>query len=282
MVKARYHKLRLRFSLWYSRSRNSWSQWWQENISSIRLTKRGLLGIYLILMLLVGTFFVSRFQGRLGQNISLDGNSPPANQQDVNSGNTPPVSGELGVEPPPPQATLPQADATDGESKQPNSPSANEGTTANDAGGKEAVIAAVASVQLDKLRFPLAGAGVQNAFALSAKSETMGDWRSHLAVDFSAPSGAEVQAAATGIVSKVTTNDPYWGTLVALDHGGGWSTSYSNISSPTVRVGERVVAGQAIGQITENPPLESLDALHLHFVLLHNGQPVDPTEKWSE
>lgn len=282
MVKARYHKLRLRFSLWYSRTRNSWSKWWQENVSSIRLTKRGLLGIYLILMLLVGTFFMSRFQGRLGQNISLDGNPPPANQQDVNSGNAPPVSGVLGVEPPLSHAIPPQSDATDGQATQPNSTSASEGATANDAGGKEAVAPVVAPVQLDQLHFPLVGANVQNAFALSAKSKTMGDWRSHLAVDFSAQTGAEVQAAAAGVVSKVTANDPYWGTIVTLDHGGGWSTSYSNISSPTVRVGERVVAGQAIGQITENPPLESLDALHLHFVLLHDGQPVDPTEKWSE
>lgn len=282
MLKARYHKLRLRFSLWYSRTRNSWNKWWHENVSSIRLTKRGLLGIYLMLVLLIGTLFMSRFQDRLGQNISLDGNSPPANQQDADSGNIPPVFGVLGVEPPQLNETPSQADSTKGGSTHPNSTSATEGATINDEVGIEPVAPVVAPVPLAKLHFPLAGASVQNAFAMSAKSKTLGDWRSHLAVDFSAQNGAEVQAAAAGVVSKVVTNDPYWGTIVTLDHGGGWSTSYSNISSPMVREGERVAARQPIGQITENPPLELLDALHLHFVFLQNGQPIDSSNKWNE
>jgi murein DD-endopeptidase MepM/ murein hydrolase activator NlpD len=152
----------------------------------------------------------------------------------------------------------------------------------NDEVGQELAEAATAQMQLDRLYLPLADTKIQNNFALSTKSKTLGDWRSHLAVDFAVQNGAEVLAVATGTVSKILTNDPYWGTVITLDHGGGWSTSYSNINSPTIRVGARVGARQPIGQVTENPPLELLDALHLHFVLLQNGQPMDPNSKWNE
>jgi len=65
------------------------------------------------------------------------------------------------------------------------------------------------------------------------------------------------------------------GNAVVLTHPGGWETQYSHLKLGSVRVrkGERVRAGDVIGEIglsgnTEFP--------HVEFSLRRNGKPVDP------
>ena len=65
------------------------------------------------------------------------------------------------------------------------------------------------------------------------------------------------------------------GNGVAIDHGGGWTTQLCHLAqgSVQVRTGERVAAGQALGQIglsgrTEFP--------HVHLSVRRNGTKVDP------
>ncbi len=281
MLKARYHKLRLQFSLWRCRVWNSCSKWWETKASSIHLTKRGLLGTYLLLMLLIGTILMSRFQAKLGEGIDAGDKSSVVGQQGSvlapeDIWDEPPVPSH--PEPPDPVGPEPQQ-LSQAEAEAPP------GTLVNSEPEQEQPAEPVLarSARLEELLLPLVGdAPVLKEFSLSAKSATLGDWRPHLAVDFAAPAGATVQAAAAGTVSKLIVKDAYWGTIIIIDHGGGWSTSYSNIANPTVKVGERVAAGHPIGQITENPPLELLDPLHLHFILLQDEQPLDPCSLWHK
>lgn len=272
MLKARYHKLRLQFSLWRCRIWNSWTKRWETKISPIRLTRRSLLGTYLLLMLLMGTFLMARFQAKLGESIDVGDKSPVVDQQvEV-------IWGERRL------PAHPESDPANSGQEQSNQAVANPDILTNSGPENEQPTAPVTaqSLSLEKLYLPLGDAPVQNGYALSAKSATLGDWRPHLAVDFAAQAGADVHAAAAGTVSKLTVNDPYWGTIILIDHGGGWITSYSNIADSKVKVGEWVAERQLIGQITDNPPLELLDSLHLHFILLQNGQPLDPSSLWQK
>lgn len=65
------------------------------------------------------------------------------------------------------------------------------------------------------------------------------------------------------------------GNGVVIDHGGGWATQYCHMAKGSVSVtqGQAVAAGAPIGRIglsgnTEFP--------HLHMLVRHNGQVVDP------
>ncbi|HBK85616.1 MAG TPA: hypothetical protein DDZ53_06255 [Firmicutes bacterium] len=290
MLKTRYHKLRLQFSLWRCRTWNSWTKWLEAKGRWLVANRRWLFGAYMLLVLLVGILLMSRFQARLREIASGEGNSsfiynqgsdtnPHASDNATSHADTLWEERRFLVGPEP----RPSIDNADLEPQQSSESVVNIEPLAINTIPKEdgpTELVAVQSPVLEELYLPLVDAPVQNGYSLSAKWATLGDWRPHLAVDLAAQSGAAVQAAASGVVSKIVTNDPYWGTIVVIDHGGGWSTSYSNIDKPAVKAGERVAACQLIGQVSENPPLELLDPLHLHFILLQNGQPIDPSSKW--
>ncbi len=288
MLKTRYHKLRLQFSLWRCRTWNSWTKWLEAKGRWLVANRRWLFGAYMLLVLLVGIILMSRFQARMRELASGEGNSSFIYNQgsDTNldaADNTTSHADAIWEDRRLRVGPKPGADNANLESQQLSDAVPNVDTLATNSPLEEDDSTELVAVQLstlEELYLPLVDAPVQNGYSLSTKWATLGDWRPHLAVDFTAQSGAAVQAAASGVVSKIVANDPYWGTIVVIDHGGGWSTSYSNIDKPAVKAGERVAACQLIGQVSENPPLELLDPLHLHFILLQNGQPIDPSSKW--
>jgi murein DD-endopeptidase MepM/ murein hydrolase activator NlpD len=64
------------------------------------------------------------------------------------------------------------------------------------------------------------------------------------------------------------------GELVTIDHGGGLHSEYFHLRNRRVRVGQRVRAGQVVGDISYNP--KSYQLSHLHFQIRKNGTRVDP------
>ncbi len=100
--------------------------------------------------------------------------------------------------------------------------------------------------------------------------------------------GVPAVAAAAGTVVRARDGEPDIdvrirafapgrdaGNGVVIDHGDGWVTQYSHLraGSITVRPGEAVIAGQAIGMVglsgnTEYP--------HLHFDVRHRDLAIDP------
>lgn len=73
--------------------------------------------------------------------------------------------------------------------------------------------------------------------------------RPHYGLDFAAPKGEPVIAAADGIV-RLADKDLYFsGGTIVIDHGLGISSSYLHLSAISVTEGETVERGQLIGEI---------------------------------
>ncbi|MBE7032410.1 MAG: hypothetical protein E7401_05570 [Ruminococcaceae bacterium] len=108
--------------------------------------------------------------------------------------------------------------------------------------------------------------------------DTMDDWRTHNGMDIAAALGDQVKAAATGVVSKVYTDD-LLGVVVVLDHGDGISSLYGNLQSADfIKTGTEVKAGDIIGGVGEPGALEAKTEPHLHFELIKNGEYKNPKE----
>ncbi|GIF19354.1 murein DD-endopeptidase MepM/ murein hydrolase activator NlpD [Actinoplanes tereljensis] len=99
--------------------------------------------------------------------------------------------------------------------------------------------------------------------------------RQHEGVDMAAPDGSPIVAAGAGVVVRAGVAQGY-GNAVLIDHGDGWLTHYGHLSVITVVPGQRVAAGQQIGN--EGSTGHSTGP-HLHFEV-HQGfyqNPVEPT-----
>lgn len=109
-------------------------------------------------------------------------------------------------------------------------------------------------------------------------SKTMGDWRTHPAVDFAADEGAQVKAIAYGTVTAVG-NDVLWGCVIEIDHGNGVKAKYCGFNEDTVCVkkGDTVKSGALLGYLG-TVPCEKAEGSHLHFEISYNGRNVEPLE----
>jgi murein DD-endopeptidase MepM/ murein hydrolase activator NlpD len=94
----------------------------------------------------------------------------------------------------------------------------------------------------------------------------------HAGLDFKAPSGAPIFAAARGRVAFVGRHAGY-GKLVEIDHGNGLRTRYAHMSAFRARSGDPVRPGQVIGAVGSTG---RSTGPHLHFEVRLHGQPVNP------
>ena len=116
---------------------------------------------------------------------------------------------------------------------------------------------------------PVAGAPVVGCFCY----RTYPDVEFHEGVDLGADWGEPVRAAAAGIVTAASYDGGY-GLMVEIDHENGYATWYAHLSSAGVRVGERVLKGQTIGRVGMTG---FATGPHVHYQVMHDGTPVDPT-----
>lgn len=99
-----------------------------------------------------------------------------------------------------------------------------------------------------------------------------GQMAMHAGLDFAAPVGTPILAAAGGVVSAAEYN-PAFGNMVVIDHGNGLQTLYAHASKLDVRSGEIVRKGQQIAVVGSTG--RSTGA-HLHFEVHVNGLPQNP------
>ena len=98
--------------------------------------------------------------------------------------------------------------------------------------------------------------------------------RAHNGVDWAAPTGTPVRAAASGKVTRMGDGGGY-GNVVYVDHADGMQTRYAHLSgfAPGLKQGATVAAGDLVGQVGTTG---LSTGPHLHFELWLGGKPVDP------
>ena len=119
---------------------------------------------------------------------------------------------------------------------------------------------------------------VAGGYKLTARfGHTGGYWSSgvHTGLDFAAPAGKDVRAAASGRVVSAGWEGAY-GNKIVIDHGNGYQTAYSHLSDIDVSVGQKVQTGDHIGDIGSTG---NSTGSHLHFEVLKNDKFIDP-EAW--
>jgi murein DD-endopeptidase MepM/ murein hydrolase activator NlpD len=97
----------------------------------------------------------------------------------------------------------------------------------------------------------------------------------HTGQDFAVPIGTPVRAVGEGHVVKVSCGGPF-GMEVVLEHDGGYFTQYAHLAAVTVDQGQRVSAGQWVGQ---SGTTGNSTGPHLHFevrVTPEMGSAVNP------
>lgn len=97
--------------------------------------------------------------------------------------------------------------------------------------------------------------------------------QAHQGVDYAIPEGSRVFATADGRVKDVSRRNSTSGQTVILDHGNGYETSYSHLSSISVRKGQQVRRGDIIA-LSGDTGLSL--APHLHYEVRYKGVRVDP------
>lgn len=133
--------------------------------------------------------------------------------------------------------------------------------------------AAGESMQRQFLRSPLELIRVTSRFGRRVHPIT-GDSRLHRGVDFGAPTGTRVRAAANGRVHFAGRRGGY-GNLIILRHSGGYETRYAHLSrfESGIRAGATVSQGQTIGRVGATG---MATGPHLHYEMIQNGRHIDP------
>lgn len=94
----------------------------------------------------------------------------------------------------------------------------------------------------------------------------------HQGLDFRGPRGTAIMATADGVVSFSGRQRGY-GNVVKVRHDFGFETVYAHLNKRRVSVGERVEAGDRIGDMGSTG---RSTGVHLHYEIRVNGRPVDP------
>ncbi|MBS1170926.1 MAG: family metallopeptidase [Burkholderiaceae bacterium] len=99
------------------------------------------------------------------------------------------------------------------------------------------------------LKSPVAFTRVSSGFSMRVHPVT-GNWKQHKGIDFAAPSGTPIKAAADGVVESAKYSGGY-GNLIVLKHWGQYSTAYGHLSrfASSLRKGQKVSQGDIIGYV---------------------------------
>jgi len=111
-------------------------------------------------------------------------------------------------------------------------------------------------------------------------SVIMNDYRTHLGIDIESDIGANVKAAADGVISEIY-DDPMMGKTVVISHIGGIESVYMNLLEmlpQNIVAGIVVRAGDVIGGVGESSLIEVSDVPHLHFAMKKDGIFINPLE----
>lgn len=124
------------------------------------------------------------------------------------------------------------------------------------------------------LRSPLEFSRISSGFSSGRFHPILKTWRAHKGIDYAAPTGTGVKAAADGIVAVAGWQDGY-GNVIFLEHQGSYSTVYGHLSSfaKGLKKGQHVRQGDIIGHVGSTG---MATGPHLHYEFRFKGVQRDP------
>jgi len=120
---------------------------------------------------------------------------------------------------------------------------------------------------------PVADGFIGSGFGWRADPFT-GEMTRHDGIDFAAPVGTPIHAAAGGVV-VLAEHHPVWGNVVEIDHGAGLLTRYAHASRLVVAAGALVKRGQKIAEVGTTG---RSTGPHLHFEVHNHGVAQNPAK----
>ena len=126
------------------------------------------------------------------------------------------------------------------------------------------------------LRYPVSFARISSHFSTARYHPVLKRKMPHYGVDFAAPTGTPVKAAADGVVSIAGWHGGN-GRFVKMRHDAQYESGYAHLSriASGVRPGARVKQGQVIGYVGSTG---LATGPHLHFAMYKGGKYVDPLQ----
>ena len=106
---------------------------------------------------------------------------------------------------------------------------------------------------------------------------TLMQFKCNPAIIIDAEVGTKVKAATEGIVTSIDTNEET-GLTITTDIGNGFSLVYGQLSKEdnSLKVGDRLKEGDAIGIVSEPTRYYSVEGSNLYFQVLENSETVNP------
>jgi murein DD-endopeptidase MepM/ murein hydrolase activator NlpD len=136
-------------------------------------------------------------------------------------------------------------------------------------------IAAIDLNSISNFTLPVMGAVISSGFGWRIHPVT-GEKKLHKGVDFAAPTGTPIFAAADGVVTDAGWTDGGYGNIVELRHSDGSVTLYAHTNKVYVSKGQSVNKGQAIAEVGTTG---RSTGPHLHFEVQPDGKTaVDPMD----
>lgn len=123
------------------------------------------------------------------------------------------------------------------------------------------------------LKTPVSGAKLTSGFGMR-RHPLLGYTKMHTGLDFGAPIGTPIRAAASGTIESAGRHGAY-GIAIEIRHSGKFETLYGHMSklAAGIREGTRVNQGQVIGFVGSTG---RSTGPHLHYEVLINKKPVNP------
>lgn len=133
-----------------------------------------------------------------------------------------------------------------------------------------------ASSEKTLLKTPLKFSRVSSGFDRKRMHPVLHTTHAHLGIDYAAPTGTPVWAAASGTISHRGPAGAA-GNLVMIRHDGGYETAYMHLSkfAGDMKVGQRVSAKTVIGYVGTTG---LSTGPHLHFGVKKDGAYIDPSK----
>lgn len=134
----------------------------------------------------------------------------------------------------------------------------------------------VSFASTQELQWPVAGKVLMDySMDSTVYFATLDQYKYNPALIFGAEEGAQVVAAAKGIVDSITTNDET-GTTIRMNLGDNYTLIYGQLENVTVAEGDVVERGQLLGYVAQPTKYYCEEGTNLYFAMEKDGAAEDP------